>query len=119
MAFRAILPPEALLSGTPSLGHFAMNVVVHPNVTLGRDVRIWHGVTLSVSDTPGASARLTIGNRVEVGTGAVILTPLRDSLSICDDVKIGANSVVTRTIVIPGTYAGAPAILVKEFEGHQ
>ncbi|MDQ1194992.1 serine acetyltransferase [Rhizobium sp. SORGH_AS 787] len=110
--FRAALPPEAVLAGLPSLGHFAMNIVVHPNVSLGRDVRLWHCVTLSVSDSPGTKSRLTIGDRVEIGTGAVIIAPLRSSMSICNDVRIGANSVVTRSITQPGTYAGAPAVRV-------
>lgn len=116
--FRTVLPPEADIAGIPALGHWAMNIVVHPNVSLGRNVIIWHGVTLSVSDSPGTASRLTIGDRVEIGTGAVITTPLRDSLSICSDVKIGANSVVTRSISVPGTYVGAPATLVKKFEGN-
>lgn len=115
--FRAVLPPEAVLAGLPALGHFAMNIVVHPNVSLGREVVLWHGVTLSVSDSPGTTSRLTIGDRVEIGAGAVVITPLRDSLFICNDVRIGANSVVTRSINEPGTYAGAPAVLVKRLEG--
>lgn len=114
--FRAVLPPEALLAGLPSLGHFAMNIVVHPNVSLGREVMLWHGVTLSVSDSPGTKSRLTIGDRVEIGAGAVVIAPLRSCMSICDDVRIGANSVVTRSITEPGTYAGAPAVLVKPRE---
>lgn len=117
ICFRAILPPEANLSAIPSLGHWATNIVVHPNVTLGRDVMIWHNVTLSVSDSPGTTSRLTVGNRVTIGTGAVVVTPLRGSLTICDDVAIGANSVVSRSITEPGTYAGAPAVLIKRFEG--
>lgn len=111
--FRAILPPEADLLGVPRLGHYAMNIVVHPNVSLGRDVFIWHGVTLSVSDTPGTSARLIIGDRVTIGTGTVIVTPLKRGLSVCSDVVIGANSVVSRPISIPGTYAGAPAKYIE------
>lgn len=119
LVFRAILPPQAVLAGLPALGHFAMNIVVHPNVYIGRDVVLWHGITLSVGDSPGTTSRLTIGDRVEVGTGAVIIAPLRSSLSICNDVRIGANSVVTRSITEPGTYAGAPAVLVKRLEGLQ
>lgn len=120
IAFRAALPPEAMLAGAPRLGHWAMNIVVHPNVTVGRDVMIWHNVTLSVSDSPGTSSRLTIGNSVEIGTGAVIITPLRGSLTVCDNVVIGANSVVTNSIIEAGTYVGAPAKLVtKQMEGNR
>lgn len=90
-----------------------MNIVIHPNVTLGRDVILWHNITLSVSDSPGSSSRITIGDRVTIGTGTVVVTPLRGSIEICNDVKIGANSVVSRSITEPGTYAGSPAKLIK------
>lgn len=111
--FKAVLPPEAVLNGVVKLGHFGMGVVVHPNTTIGRDVMIWHGVTLSVRDSPGAASRLTIGDRVEIGTGTVISTALRRSLRICDDVRIGANSTVTKDILEPGVYAGSPLRLLK------
>lgn len=113
LIFRAVLPPEAILRGPIKLGHYAMNVVVHPNVTLGRDVMLWHNITLSVSDAPGTASRLVIGDRVTIGTGTVVVTPLRESIKICDDVTIGANSVVSRSIAEPGTYAGIPAKLLK------
>jgi acetyltransferase-like isoleucine patch superfamily enzyme len=45
-----------------------------------------------------------IGNRVSIGSNATILP-----VTICDDVVIGAGSVVTRDIHEPGIYAGNPA----------
>lgn len=45
-----------------------------------------------------------IGNRVYIGSNATILP-----VTICDDVVIGAGSVVTRDIKKPGIYAGNPA----------
>jgi acetyltransferase-like isoleucine patch superfamily enzyme len=50
----------------------------------------------------------TIGNRVSIGTNATILP-----VSICDNVVIGAGSVVTKDITTPGIYAGNPARLVR------
>lgn len=52
-----------------------------------------------------------IGNRVSIGTNATILP-----VSICDDVVIGAGSVVTKDITQPGIYAGNPARLLR---GHR
>lgn len=117
--FRAILPPEAELASPVKLGHYAMNIVIHPNTTIGNGVMIWHNVTLSVSDSPGSSSRLTVGDDVTLGTGAVIVTPLRSGIVICDAVTIGANSVVTRSISERGTYAGAPAVLVSPLKGRK
>lgn len=45
-----------------------------------------------------------IGNRVSIGSNATILP-----VTICDDVVIGAGSVVTHDIHEPGIYAGNPA----------
>ena len=45
-----------------------------------------------------------IGNRVYIGSNATILP-----VTICDDVVIGAGSVVTHDIREPGIYAGNPA----------
>ena len=45
-----------------------------------------------------------IGNNVSIGTNATILP-----VKIVDNVVIGAGSVVTKDILLPGTYAGNPA----------
>lgn len=49
-----------------------------------------------------------LGNRVSIGSNATILP-----VNICDDVVIGAGSVVTRDIIKPGIYAGNPARLLR------
>jgi acetyltransferase-like isoleucine patch superfamily enzyme len=49
-----------------------------------------------------------IGNRVSIGSNATILP-----VEICDDVVIGAGSVVTKSITKPGIYAGNPAKLLR------
>jgi len=82
-------------------------------VTIGEDCFVGHGV-MFVNDrfSDGGPARgdsskwerTVIGNRVSIGSNATILP-----VEICDDVVIGAGSVVTRSIVVPGTYAGNPA----------
>jgi len=53
-----------------------------------------------------------IGKRVSIGSNATIL-PVR----ICDDVVIGAGSVVTKDILKPGIYAGNPARLIRTLQG--
>lgn len=50
-----------------------------------------------------------IGNRVSIGTNATILP-----IEICDDVVIGAGSVVTRDIHESGIYAGNPSRLIRK-----
>jgi acetyltransferase-like isoleucine patch superfamily enzyme len=82
-------------------------------VTIGEDCFVGHGV-MFVNDrfTSGGPARgdtkkwegTTIGNRVSIGSNSTILP-----VAICDDVVIGAGSVVTKSIDRPGVYAGNPA----------
>jgi acetyltransferase-like isoleucine patch superfamily enzyme len=82
-------------------------------VTIGSDCVIAHCVAF-INDTyaTGGPARgnkalwksTRIGNNVSIGSNATILP-----VSICDNVVIGAGSVVTKDIDEPGIYAGNPA----------
>tara|TARA_A100001015_G_C14840318_1_gene652218 strand:+ start:47 stop:499 length:453 start_codon:yes stop_codon:yes gene_type:complete len=49
-----------------------------------------------------------IGNNVSIGSNATILP-----VKICDNVVIGAGSVVTKSISSKGIYAGNPAKLIR------
>ena len=81
-------------------------------VTIGEDCFVGHGVMFVNDLLRGGPARgdrsrwlpTSIGNRVSIGSNATILP-----VTICDDVVIGAGSVVTRDISEPGTYTGSPA----------
>jgi acetyltransferase-like isoleucine patch superfamily enzyme len=86
-------------------------------VTIGDDCFIGHGV-MFINDRfrsggPAGGDRsqwgaTRIGNRVSIGSNSTILP-----VCICDGVVIGAGSVVTRDILIPGTYVGNPARLLR------
>jgi acetyltransferase-like isoleucine patch superfamily enzyme len=86
-------------------------------VTIGDDCVISHGAmfindTFSIGEPAHGDKKLwkptSIGNNVSIGTNATIL-PTR----ICDNVVIGAGSVVTKDILVPGIYAGNPAQLLR------
>jgi acetyltransferase-like isoleucine patch superfamily enzyme len=82
-------------------------------VTIGEDCVIAHGIVF-INDlfSNGGPAKgnktlwraTSVGNRVSIGSNSTILPIL-----ICDDVVVGAGSVVTRDIREPGVYAGNPA----------
>lgn len=86
-------------------------------VTIDDDCVVAHGV-MFINDLfqAGGPARgdkfqwksTHIGQRVSIGTNSTIL-PVR----ICDDVVIGAGSVVTKDILERGIYAGNPAKLIR------
>ena len=85
-------------------------------VTIGDNCFIGHGV-MFINDlfSHGGPAMgnkelwksTQIGNKVSIGSNATILP-----VSICDNVVIGAGSVVTKNIDMPGTYVGNPAKLI-------
>lgn len=89
-------------------------------VEIGDDCFIGHGV-MFINDlfAIGGPARgnkdlwksTSIGNKVSIGSNATILP-----VSICDNVVIGAGSVVTRDIQKPGIYAGNPARFVRTID---
>ena len=82
-------------------------------VTIGEECFIGHGVMFIndpfLANGPARGRRelwreTRVGNRVSIGSNATIMP-----VCICDDVVIGAGSVVTRSITQPGIYAGNPA----------
>jgi acetyltransferase-like isoleucine patch superfamily enzyme len=89
-------------------------------VTIGEDCFIGHGV-MFVNDVfaIGGPARgrkelwkpTQIGNNVSIGSNATILP-----VTICDDVVVGAGSVVTKDILKPGIYLGSPARFHRALE---
>jgi serine O-acetyltransferase len=112
LSVRALLAPEAHLGRSVSLTHHGIGTVVHPNVTLGDDVRLFHGVTLG-TDVPLADPRrMIIGDRTVVGAGAVVIGPV----TIGADVVVGANSVVVSDIPGGKVVAGNPARIVGDTE---
>lgn len=83
------------------------------NVSIGEDCFIGHGVMFT--NDKFINRKLSkdflgtvVGNKVYIGSNSTILP-----VSICDDVVIGAGSVVTKNIIEPGTYAGNPAKRLK------
>jgi acetyltransferase-like isoleucine patch superfamily enzyme len=86
-------------------------------VSIGNDCFIGHGV-MFINDlfTKGGPAQgdktmwksTKIGNKVSIGSNATILP-----VEICDNVVIGAGSVVTKNIERSGVYAGNPAKFIK------
>lgn len=89
-------------------------------VTIGNDCFIGHGV-MFINDTfnsggPAGGDKnkwrsTNIGNHVSIGSNSTLLP-----ISICDNVVIGAGSVVTKNIIDPGIYAGNPAKKIRNLE---
>lgn len=86
-----------------SIAHYG-TIVVSNHAKVGKNCRIHEGV--NIGSTNGNEMAPQIGDNVFIGTGAKII----GNISIADDVAIGANAVVVKSITEKGvTYGGVPA----------
>ncbi len=87
-----------------------MGVVIGETAEIGEDVLLYQGVTLGGTGKEKGKRHPTLGNHVVVGTGAKILGPIR----IGDYVKIGANSVVLKSVPDYSVVVGVPGKIIKK-----
>lgn len=81
-------------------------IVVNATAKIGANCRIMSDVTIGGYGSYDTSGAPQIGNRVFIGTGARVI----GNIQVADDVVIGANTVVTKDILEPGTtWIGNPA----------
>jgi len=86
-------------------------VMIHPDVVIGDDCLIRQNVTIGiVSDD--ATVAPKIGDRVEIGAGAVII----GGVTIGDDARIGPNAVVTTNVPARGMAVATPARVIPPVE---
>jgi serine O-acetyltransferase len=78
-------------------------------VVIGDFVTLFQGVTLGGTGKERGKRHPTLGNHVVVGAGAKIL----GGITIGDNVKIGANSVVLKNVAANSTVIGVPARVIK------
>ena len=82
---------------------------------IGRDVTIFQGVTLGAKEIDmdyDLALRPELGDFVVVGAGAKVL----GGISLSDNVSVGANAVVLRSVPANTTVAGVPAREVHSSE---
>lgn len=101
-----------------SIGHgffidHGMGVVIGETTEIGDYVTLFQGVTLGGTGKEKGKRHPTLGNHVVVGSGAKVLGNIR----IGDSVKIGANSVVLRSVPSNSTVTGIPGRIVKSTGG--
>ncbi|GAB4312601.1 MAG: hypothetical protein Kow0069_13350 [Promethearchaeota archaeon] len=85
-----------------------IGVVIGETSEIGDNCTLYQGVTLGGTSLERGKRHPTLGNNVVVGAGAKILGPVR----IGDNVKIGANSVVTRDVPDNSVVVGVPGRVV-------
>ncbi len=86
-----------------------MGVVIGETAEIGDDALLYQGVTLGGTGKEKGKRHPTIGNNVVIGTGAKIL----GNITIGDHTKIGAGSVVIRSVPDHSTVVGVPGRVVR------
>ena len=94
-----------------SIAHYGA-IAVNGTCVVGKNCRIHEGVTLGSTN---GSLGPKLGDNVFIGSGAKII----GDITVANDVAIGANAVVVKSIPEPGTtWAGNPARKVSEKNSH-
>lgn len=79
-----------------------MGVVIGETAEIGNDVLMYHGVTLGGKSLKEGKRHPTVGNNVIIGAGAKLIGPIK----VGDNVKIGANAVITKDVPENNTAVG-------------
>lgn len=87
-----------------------MGVVIGETAEIGDDVTLYHGVTLGGTTWQKGKRHPTLGNNVVIGAGAKILGPI----TLGDNVRVGSNSVVVKSIEAEKTVVGVPGRVLKD-----
>lgn len=86
-----------------------MGVVIGETAIIGDDVILYQGVTLGGTGKDRGKRHPTLGSHVVVGTGAKVL----GNITIGNNVKIGAGSVVVHSVPDDSTVVGIPGRVVR------
>jgi serine O-acetyltransferase len=87
-----------------------MGVVIGETTEIGDNCVLFHNVTLGGTGKHKGKRHPTLGNNVMVGTGAILLGPIK----VGNNVKIGANTFILMLDVPDNTtVAGTPGKIVK------
>lgn len=103
--------PRARIGKGLYVGHSG-SVHIGAHVVMGENCNVQQEVTIGIAGRGDKRGSPTIGNRVFIGPGAKIFGPI----VIGDDVAIGANAVVTKSLPDRAVAVGVPARIIS-YEG--
>jgi len=87
-------------------------VVIGETAEIGDDVLLYQGVALGGTTLKKGKRHPTIGNNVVIGTGAVAL----GAITIADGAKVGAGSVVVKSVPPGATVVGIPGRITEDHQ---
>ena len=101
--------PGAVIGRRFFIDH-GMGVVIGETAIIGDDCMLYHGVTLGGTTWNKVKRHPTLRNGVVIGAGAKILGPI----TLGENVRVGSNSVVVRSIDDNETVVGIPGRIVRK-----
>ena len=101
--------PAAKIGGGFFIDH-GMGVVIGETTEIGENCLLYQGVTLGGTGKEKGKRHPTLKNNIVVGTGAKVL----GAITIGDNVKIGANSVVLHDVPQNSIVVGVPGRVIKK-----
>ena len=113
---KCLLPAEAKVGSDVILEHYAMGIVMHPQVEIGNRCRIYHHVTFAAESCIGSPHKIVLGDDVVIGAHSVIVARSNTSLNIGEGAVLGAGSVLTKDIPPFEVWAGNPAKKIRTRE---
>jgi len=110
---KCLLPAEASVGEGLVLEHYALGIVMHPQVEIGNSCRIYHHVTLAAESPIGSPHRIVLGDHITIGAHAIVVARPETSLFIGNSSVIGAGSVLTKDVPPGEIWAGNPARFLR------
>ena len=109
MVHTCLLAAEVKVGAGVMLEHLALGVIIHPQVEIGSNCRIYHHVTLASESYLGSPFKIVLGKGVTIGAHSIVVGRSNTSLTIGDGSFLGAGAVLTKNIPPGEVWAGNPA----------
>lgn len=106
--FAADIPPQMEIGEGTVFPHDALGCIFHPDVKIGKNCKILHGVTMG--GRAGHKGLPVIGDNVLIGTHAQILGNVR----IGNNSIVGAGAIVLHDVPDNVVVVGNPAKILRE-----
>lgn len=105
--FSADVPPQMQIGKGTVFPHDALGCVFHPDVKIGKNCKILHGVTMG--GRAGHKGLPIIGDNVVIGTHAQLI----GNVKIGNNSIVGAGAIITHDVPDNVVVVGNPARILK------